>query len=144
MAFWDPFEEMRRLQEEMYSLFRGERLMLPSGEGKEVVRAPVTGLRETDREVIATFELPGVDKSDLDVNVTDESIEVSAKQKVESEEKAEKSYRYYSSSRVFYRKLPLPAQVKPEDAKATYNDGILKVVMPKAVSKEKSRKLEVK
>lgn len=144
---YDMFEEMRRMQEEMDRMFddffrvRRPTLAGPAqkaGQKGELVkkapaRSPVCNICETEKNVLAAFEIPGVDKADISLNVTENSIEVSAKRKVEKEVKDDKggAYSYYSSASQFYRHLPLPRKVVPDKAVATYKDGMLRVEMPK-------------
>lgn len=133
--WWDPFEEMRRLEERMHRLFRefwgdsgrllgrGEHALAPY----ERYREPYADVQETDKEVIVTAEIPGVEKGDINLKVTDDGIEISA------EKSSERSY-----SR-FYKALSLPAKVLAEKAKATYKNGVLEVKLPKAKPEKKIR-----
>lgn len=153
---WDPFEEMRRLQDEMNRLARSLRGDAPllgekASKGKDIVplhdrfRVPVTDLYETDKSVVAQFELPGVDKKDIQLNVTDDAVEVKVEKKVESEEKKKGFYRYESRSSQFYRRLPLPEGMDAAKAEASYKDGVLKVEVPKTARVvSKGRKIEIK
>jgi HSP20 family protein len=142
----DIWEEMQRMQEEMDHLFenffRERRPMIEGpaqkGAGKEIVarqpfRAPVCNVYQTEKSVVATFEIPGADKDGIDLNVTETAIEVKAERKVEKEAKDEKKgyYSYMSSASRFYRHLPLPAKVDSGKSVAVYKDGVLKVTMQK-------------
>lgn len=150
-TIWD---EMRRMREQMDRLFeesfRKQHLALAGEKGsKEVAkraetfsRAPIADVQETEKSVIATFEMPGTDKKDIELNVNETSIEVKAQRKMEKEVKDEKKgyYRYASSSAVFYRALPLPARVEANSAVAVYKDGVLRVEIPKQRASESSKK----
>lgn len=149
-VFLDPFDEISKMHREMeriFSHFYGKgAAMLPGRaekEGKEIARVPVAGIKETDTEVTATFEIPGALKENIDLNVTENSIEVKAEQKHEKEEKSRDYYGYAAVSRSFYRKLPLPVEVKADEAFANYENGVLKVTMPKAGGAPKKR-IEIK
>lgn len=140
------FEEMRRLQNQLNRSLGDfweseEYRALPDKSGKHALtmRSPLTDLEETDREVIAKFELPGVDKKDIQLNITENKIEVKVEKKKESEEKKKCYYRVERRYAGFYRAIPLPEGVHPEKAKAKYEDGILKVTMPKAETKKVSK-----
>jgi HSP20 family protein len=140
--FWD---EMRRMREEMDRMFRefnervysGERLLPVPGEQVPALRTAMADLQETDEEVIATIELPGVKKEEISLNLTENLLEVKAESKEEVKEEKEgfKSYRRKYSG--FYRRLPLPTTISPDDAKATYKNGVLEVKMPKMEKKKK-------
>ena len=110
-AVW---EEFRRLEERMNQLFRelmggeGERRLFTPFEG---VRTPFCDVQETDSEVIITAELPGVSKEDIQINATENEVEI----------KAEKEDRKY------HRVIPLDTEVDPKSARAKYNNGVLEV-----------------
>ena len=148
---WDPFEEMRRIQQEMDRLFSDfwgkTRPMLTSAqkEMQRFVRTPVTDVMQEDDSVVVKFELPGVEKKDIELNVTSDSIEVKVERSTEKREEKKGSYRYESMSRSFYRKIPLPAEVLPDKTEALFKDGVLSVTVPKATKKvEKKKKVEVR
>ncbi|MBI2664343.1 Hsp20/alpha crystallin family protein [Candidatus Woesearchaeota archaeon] len=147
MNIWDPFEEMRRIHEDIervFSEFSGQKMLPGKKEGRELARIPVTEIREAGSDVVATFEIPGTSKENIELNVTDNSIEVKTEQKHEKEEKGKDFYGYRSVSRSFYRKLPLPADVRAEEAKAEYAEGVLKVVMPKKQAITEKRKIDIR
>lgn len=58
---------------------------------EEIVRLPVADIQETENSVIAAFELPGVSKENIELNITEDRIEVKVKRKLEkkAEEKQE-------------------------------------------------------
>lgn len=145
--YWDPFENVKRIHQEMESAFGnlyGRNLELGDGKhGKCPARMPVSGVKETNAEVSATFEIPGAKKEDIELNVTDDSIEVKATRKHEKEEKGKGNYGYASVSRSFYKKIMLGTEVKADNATAECRDGILTVTIPKADAKPKTRRIEV-
>ena len=150
---WGPFEEIRRMHEEMDKLFSrrlGSSGLLPYGKGKELTRyqnfrMPVADIKETENSVIAAVEIPGADKKDIELNVTDKAIEIKAEKKAEKEVKEKGRYSYEAKSHKFYRILPLPVTVKADKAEATYKDGVLRVEIPKIKKLEaKKKKIEIK
>ncbi len=152
---WD---EMRRMQENMDSIFSsffntepliGSEFLLEDGSGKRKdlvssnYKAPVTDLYETDKEVIAEVDMPGVDKKDIKVNVTEDAIEIKAEKKneVKQDDKKEGMFRLERSFAGFYRSFALPNKVDSDKANAEYKDGVLKVTVPKIPVEEKKKKL---
>ena len=104
---------------------------------ESVPRKPFIDVVETDKEVIATADMPGLDKGDIKINLTDDRLEISAGTKHE-EEKKEKGYIYKERcSGSFYRAISLPSLVDPNNVKATYNNGVLEIKMPKTEIKKK-------
>lgn len=144
-----PFDEMDRMFDEYFS--RGwlhpfsfkwpsqGKLEAPF-EGK----APCVDLIERDDELIIKAELPGVDKKDLDVSVT--SNTVSIKGTTSHEEKEEKGdyYRCEISRGSYSRTLALPVEVDEAKVKATFKDGVLELTLPKAEKVEKVKKHVIK
>jgi HSP20 family protein len=148
----DRFDEFRRFEEMMNRMFEdiwnvvpGRRPLpllqsplLSSGErALERVRKPFVDVVETDKDVIATAEMPGLEKSDININITGDILEISAETKKE-EEKKEEGYVYKERrSGSYYRAISLPSAIDPENTKATYNNGVLEVTMPKTEVKKK-------
>ncbi len=93
---------------------------------------PAANIYETESSVIASFELPGFNKEDISINLTDTHIELKVEKKKESEEKKEGYYKYYSASRSFYKRILLPTNINPDEANATFNNGMLRIEAPKA------------
>lgn len=146
--WWDPFEEMRELQRRMNRMmqgFWGGRPMLPGPESaiEEYGREPYTDIMEADNEVVLTAEIPGVKKEDIKINVTGDSIEISAETKKEEKKEKKGFVRRERSYGRYYLKYSLPATVNPDKAKASYKNGVLEVRLPKTEAKKgKSVKID--
>ncbi|HII29744.1 Hsp20/alpha crystallin family protein [Candidatus Woesearchaeota archaeon CG08_land_8_20_14_0_20_47_9] len=153
--FWSPFEEMGRMMDELRLFWEvpfegrhGRSLIAGPRSDKELatrdMRTPLVDVWENEKEVIATFELPGVDKKDIDVNITDESVEVKVEKRTEQKEEKKGVQRIERSYTGFYRRVPLPSHVKADEVKATYNNGVLELRMPKKESGSKVKKIEIR
>ena len=94
------------------------------------------------KQLLIKADVPGIKKNEIDLNVTDNSIEISAKHKEEKEEKKKNYLRKERSHVSYYRTVPLPERVKSSQAKAKLQDGVLSITIPKAkptpVPKKKS------
>lgn len=97
---------------------------------------------EGDKLVIK-MDLPGVKKKDIELNVTDNSVEISAEHKAEEEEKRKNFLRKERSKVSYYRTLPLPEKVVSSKAKANLSDGVLNITIPKTVPSPKPKKKSV-
>ncbi|RLG37042.1 MAG: Hsp20/alpha crystallin family protein, partial [Thermoproteota archaeon] len=84
-------------------------------EEEEAMREPVLDVMDFGDEIVVVAEIPGVSKEDIDVSATERRLTIRAKP--------------YSA------KVDLPAEVRPEGAKATYSNGILEVRLPKKEGK---------
>ncbi len=135
---WDPFAELSALRQHMNRFLESPwaRGWRPEGYG------PRVDVYQTDDEVIATAELPGIEsKEDIDVSVADNSLTIKGEFRRASDVKEENFYhseRYFGA---FSRTIPLPAEVKPEQARASYRNGILEVRIPKS---EQGRKKPIR
>ncbi len=142
---WDDFRRFEEMMNRMFDEFWGRpsrRRLLPSGERGAVVpaeyREPFIDVIETDKEVIATAEMPGLEKQDIKINVTEDRLEISAETKHE-EKKEEKGYVYRERrSGSYYRAISLPSPVDPDRSKASYKNGVLEIKMPKTEVKKKT------
>jgi HSP20 family protein len=79
-------------------------------------REPLVDVVETDSEIRVVVELPGVEKSDIKLHGTEDSLEIS----VDTPQ-----YKYY-------KEVTLPAKIRVKEAKSSYKNGVLEVVFPKA------------
>lgn len=151
------WEEMRNMHCEMNRLFgdlRGwpEARLLGSPAGssgaKEIQRwSPAAAdINETDTNIIATFDMPGINKKDIELHVDEDKISVKAERKAEVKEEKKCFYHHERSYAGFYRQFPLPAKVLPEKADAEYKDGVLTVTLPKEEPRtlEKGKRLGIK
>ena len=93
---------------------------------------------------VIKVDLPGIKKNDIDLNITDNSVEISAAHKEEESEK-KKNYLWKERSAVsYYRVLPLPEKVISGKAKAKLTDSTLNITIPKATPTQKPKKKSVK
>ncbi|ADO44733.1 MAG: Hsp20/alpha crystallin family protein [Hydrogenobacter thermophilus] len=139
IALWNPFAELERIRREF------DRLIEEMWPREEVERAfaPAVEMYETDNEIVVKAELPGVKKENIEVSIKDNTLHIRGEKKEEREEKTETIHRLERVYGKFERVLTLPVDVKAEEVKAEYKDGILEIRLPKSeVSKEK--KIEIK
>jgi HSP20 family protein len=149
---WEPrseLEPVRSLRQEVDRLFedffRGWPKPWSTGwlAPAEGAFAPSIDLRETDKELILTAEVPGLQKEDVDVNIMEQSVTIRGERKQEKETK-EQNYHYRETSfGSFQRVIPLPAPIVADKAKAKLKDGVLTLTLPKA-EPSKPRGVKVK
>jgi HSP20 family protein len=87
-------------------------------------------LSETEDKVMVKAVLPGMKAEDVDITVSDDVLTIKGEKK--HEETTENFYRKEIRYGAFARSIPLPGNVKYEDAEADFGDGILTVTLPKA------------
>src|SRR6195952_1929802 len=95
---------------------------------------------ESDKEVKVSAELPGVEEGDIDLRVRDGMLTIAAEKKAAREEKADGYLLRERSFGRVERTLPLPEDVDPDAAQASFKDGVLKVKFPKTGQEESESK----
>lgn len=138
---WNPSREFSSLQREMNRLL--DDVFAPSPEWHAPSGfTPAAEIEETAEAYQLKLEVPGINKDDLDIQVTAESVAISGERKVEnkSEEhgKVRSEFRYGS----FQRVLATPGRINQQDVTADYKDGILVLTLPKA-EEEKNKVVKV-
>ena len=108
----------------------------------EVGWTPPMEVYDKGEEFVARAELPGINKEDIDISVTGDTLTVSGERKAEEEVKEKDYYRCELCYGKFSRALTLPAAVETENINAIYKDGVLEIKLPK--SKEaKPKKIDI-
>ena len=139
---WNPFRELARIEQELNKVFNE---LVPTGR-TEVAQpqtwTPRVDVYEKDNKIVIEAEIPGAKKEDIEVKIRDNAVVIKGEVKREEEKKEENYYRSERFYGVFERVIPLPTEVKAEEAKASFENGILKLEIPKATA-EKEVKVEV-
>jgi HSP20 family protein len=129
---WSPFDEMRALQdytERMFSSLIGGNLLSD-------IRLPLIDVVDEADKITVTTDLPGVDKSDVELSIYGHILAIDAKNK--KEEKSEKEG-YVTRERSFvryHREIPLTHAVNEGGIKAQMINGVLTITLPKAEIEE--------
>ena len=141
---WKPSRNWLSLRDEMDRFFDdflgGELDRFPAG--FESNWTPSVDLLETDDELVAKVELPGMDKKDINISVQDNVLMIRGTKNQEKEDKNENYHRIERSFGSFQRSLSLPAPVDVKKVKASYKDGVLKVALPK-VPEAKAKEIPI-
>ena len=131
---WDPFRDLMALQERMNRLFEDAITRFRydeegSGAGKW---SPPTDIHETESQIILSAELPGLEKSDIDVQISENQLTIQGERKLERDLKEENYHRIERSYGPFQRSFTLPVSVFKDRISASFHQGILRVILPKA------------
>ena len=104
---------------------------------------PALDVTETEKEIKVTAEVPGIDKEDIAVSLSEGLLTISGEKKEEREEKD--GDRYVSERRYgsFSRTVRLAMDVEVDKVEAAYKDGVLTITLPKAETAH-TKKIEVK
>ncbi len=112
----------------------------PSVDEKERYIEPLTDVRETDDEVVISVDLPFVvSKEDIEVYVTEDSIEITARTKRKIRWSRWGAHHRYVEFNHYRKRIELPILVDPNEVRATFRSGILEVRLRK-----KKKRVQIK
>lgn len=132
--------DMERLFEEFFEPSARRRRWWPTpAEAGAIV--PNINVYDRKNEIVLKAELPGVEKDNIALAITKDSITLKGESKKDEEVKEEDYYSREISYGSFARTISLPAEVDGEKAKASFKNGVLEVVLPK---KEEAKPKEIK
>lgn len=101
-------------------------------------------MRETESEYIVEADMPGFDKNSIEIRYENNMLTISGQHDEITEEKRENYIHRERRRGSFSRTIPVPENVDAEKIKANYNNGVLKVILPKMTpSKPSGRKIEI-
>ena len=110
--------------------------------GNKTFRKPSADMWEDAKNLNLVVEIPGVDKKDVKVSVTENGIEVTGERKEVLKKKEKGIYHYERAYSGFHRFFSVPRKINPNKASADYKDGIIKITVPKVKEKKKVVELE--
>ncbi|UWQ13236.1 Hsp20/alpha crystallin family protein [Aliiroseovarius sp. M344] len=137
-----PFHALRKQVDTLFDDFDSG---FPIRSGDFTVR---TNVSETDGEVCITAELPGIEMSDVDVEIAGDKITIRGEKKSEKDDQSEKDgrtfHRIERSAGSFMRTTRLPFDIDPDKVAAGVKNGVLTVTIPKPAEEQtKTRKIEI-
>ncbi len=134
-----PMPEFSDIISDPFSLFRGSQINEFFNEGFAV---PRIDLQDNGDSFKVNAEMPGLEKKDIKLKVTEDEVIIKAERYDEKEESGKNFYRKERSSSGYYRTLRLPEPVVADSSKASYRNGVLSIEIKKARDK-KSREIKV-
>ena len=105
------------------------------------MRAPAVDVFEEKDDIVVKAEVPGIDKDNISVTLSDSTLTIKGEKKKEDEVKEENYYRSERSYGAFVRTVALPKEVHADKVKASFKNGVLEVRMPKT---EEAKTKEIK
>lgn len=146
---WTPKKDVEKFFEGMFE----EPFSLRNWKGFPSLRkmrefmafSPVVDMYDNEKEIVVKAEVPGMDKKDIKISVSDSTLTIKGEMKKEEETKEEDYYYAERSYGSFSRRLELPSKVQESKIKANFKNGILEIHLPKAPeAKAKEIKIEEK
>lgn len=141
---WDPFRNVATLQDRINRMFEesfARSRDLDDDTGLCAWR-PVVDIYETEQGIVVKAELPGVKKEDVSVEIKNNLLTLRGERLIDEQVKEENYYRKERCFGTFHRSFTLQDSVEPERIKATFKDGVLKVVIPRP-EQEKPKQITV-
>ena len=141
MRRWDPFIELRRMQDNMDYLWRG--FVQPSSGNNEMEgwAIPLDVVQEGDN-IVVHASLPGVNPSDLNVSIENDVLTIRGQTASDSERQEGNYLMRERHTGSFHRSLRLPDTLNVEKAQTSYDHGVLTVAFPKVEAKQ-ARQLSI-
>ncbi len=126
------FEEMRRSLLEPGAVEEGAGRPRPAGAARGRAWVPRIEVRETDRELVVSAELPGVDPGDVRVECSDDGLMIQGEVRREEPEETGAVYRSERRYGRFFRRVPLPPGLEADKAQAAFRHGLLTIRIPRS------------
>lgn len=133
--FLEPFEDMDRFFSDAFPALRG------FGE-REHSFMPAVDMYEDKDNVIVEAQLAGMDPKNVDVSIENDVLTIKGKSEKKNEVDDKDYYKKEIVRGSFYRNVPMPTSVDGDNAKAEYEEGVLKISVPK-VEEKRSHKIEI-
>ena len=146
---WRPFMGLTRWESDMDRMmddFFGRRMRSLWPERwltREEINTPSVDVFEEKDDIVVKAELPGMEKSDIEVNISDSHLTLKGEKKKEEKVEDKNYYRCERSYGAFIRTVELPADVQADKIKASFKNGILEVRLPKS-EEAKSKEIKIK
>ena len=139
---WEPFRELAALQNEMSRWMGTLGEQTGPGNGGSSTWLPAVDVWETEKELVLSFDLPGIPEDGIAVELDDNVLTVSGERERTKEHSSERFYRFERRYGRFSRSVTLPSGVKEDDISADYKDGVLEIRVPKP-EEPKPRRIEI-
>jgi HSP20 family protein len=140
---YDPFRDLRSLQDEVNRLFSSNVSRTFGDEG--IARGawnPTVDIYENKDQIVIEAELPGMNREDFDLSFENNVVTLRGERRFEKEDESDNYHRVERSYGSFARSFTLPPSVSGEGITADYRNGVLRVTLPKR-EEVKARRIEI-
>ena len=141
---YDPFRDIRTLQDEVNRLFSSNLTRFFNDE--DIARgawSPNVDIFENKDQIVIEAELPGMNREDFDLSVENNVLTLYGERRFEKKDEGDNYHRVERSYGSFSRSFTLPQSVSAEGANAEFRNGVLRVSLPKR-EEVKARKIQIK
>jgi HSP20 family protein len=140
MMRWDPFQDLRTAQDEMAQMdpmspmlahALGLHAQQGSGRTTTTAWAPALDISERKDAYLVTVELPGVETDDLQITLEDGLLTIQGERHFAHDSSEQQFHRVERRYGAFRRSITLPAHVQAEQIEASFDNGVLQIMVPK-------------
>ena len=136
---WDPVQDLRDAQEEMAQMTQMSQMLARAlglqgqqqGSGTATAWAPALDISERKDAYLVTVELPGVEAEDLEITMEDGLLTIQGERHFAHDSSEQQFHRVERRYGAFRRSITLPAHVMAEGIQASFEDGVLQILVPK-------------
>ncbi len=142
---WSPFVELQQLQQQMEQAFDQSYGRFRSlSDSEDIPFMPKLDFLDKGKYYSVKFDIPGMKKSDISIDLDGRKLTVSGKVDENKKEKTDHSFVTERNVGMFMRSIMLPQAVQDDKVEAEYNNGVLSIKIPKIITKSNKRKIEIK
>ena len=143
ITHYDPFRELRLLQDEVNRLFSSN--LSRSFDDEGLMRGawtPSVDIYENKDQIVLEAELPGMNREDFELTIENNVLTLRGERRFEKQDDTDNYHRVERAYGAFSRSFTLPQTVSPENVTAEYKNGVLRVVLQKR-EEVKARRIEI-
>jgi HSP20 family protein len=128
---WEPFRDLMAMQARMTHLFDETLTRIFKEEAPRGVWSPPVDIVEREKEVVLLVDLPQMNQSEIEIKVEENTLIVRGERRFVKEASGEQYIQIERPHGNFQRTFALPKMIDQEEVKASYKDGVLRIVLPK-------------
>jgi HSP20 family protein len=140
---WAPLQQLSTMREEIDRLFESPFSLLQEKQPFFTNWGPALDLYEDKDNVYVKAEVPGVNKNDIEISLHEGTLTLSGERKADKRVESAEAIRAERFVGRFSRSVTMPSPIQGEKVTASYRDGILSVVLPKAEG-SKPKQIQIK
>lgn len=130
---WDPLRDLLSIQDRMNRLFEQTLSRSRTEDGISASTwAPAVDIYETPETIVMKADLPGLTREDIEIEIRDNTLTVKGERRLAKDVQQESYLRIERAYGAFQRSFTLPTSVRQEEIRASFRDGVLELLLPKA------------
>ena len=128
---WEPFRDLMAMQDRMTRLIDETLSRIWKEDMAQGVWSPPVDILERGDEVVLKVDLPGVTQNEIDIRVEEGTLTIQGERKFVKESSEENYVQIERPYGTFRRTFSIPRTIDQESIKASYKDGVLRIILPR-------------